>query len=151
MRRSSADGGQNGGWRNLSADGGEKPIVGNRRGNVRRRKSSKRRERTRIARVLGDRSAGAVVASIDQLRTVGRTDHDLEGLAVLAGKVRHEAGGDEGLQHECNEQCVAQPHTPSPFRAGADHPLQFGHALGRLRHARRGTPGPISGSLNEVP
>lgn len=116
MRGAGADGGQNGGRRNLSADGGEKPIIGGRRFNFGRRKSSKRRQRARVARMLGDRPAGPVVAGIDQLGAVGRADHDLEGLAVLAGKVRHEAGGDKGLQHKRSQQCVAKPHTHTPQR-----------------------------------
>jgi hypothetical protein len=64
--------------------------------------------------MFGNRPARAVVAGVNQLGPVGRADHDLEGLAILAGKVRHKAGGDEGLQHESSKQCMAQPHTHPP-------------------------------------
>ncbi len=107
MRGSSADGGQNGGGRNIVTRSVEQPGICDGRCNVGRRKSSERAQGAWIASVLGDRAAGAVVASIDQLGPVGRADHDLEGLAILAGKVRHKAGGNEGLQHERNKQCVA--------------------------------------------
>jgi hypothetical protein len=66
--------------------------------------------------MFSNRAAGTVIASIDQLGPVGRANHDLEGLAILAGKVRHKAGGDEGLQHERNKQCMAKPHTHTPQR-----------------------------------
>ncbi len=114
MRRSGADGGQNGGGRNLLPRGVQQPTVCNGRCNVRGRKRRKRTQSARFASMFSDRTAGTIVAGVDQLGPVGRANYNLEGLAIMAGKVRHKTSGDEGLQHESNKQCVAQPHTHTP-------------------------------------
>lgn len=95
-----ADGRQDGGRRNLSADGGEKPVIGGRSLNFGRRKSSERRERARVAGVLGDRTTGPVIASIDQLEAVGRADRHRERPTVDTRKVGHETGRNGRSDHE---------------------------------------------------
>ena len=111
MRGPGAHRRQNDGNQQTGAGRIELRRVSNSRRKIRSGECSESTQRTRITGVFGNGPAGSVTIDIDQLGTIGRTNNDLEGLAVLTREVRHEAGGNEGFQHERNKQCMAQPHT----------------------------------------